>query len=54
MVPRGAEERSKTIRNFKSNEETHQDDHMTDLDAPGGGGWLGCEVNAFSIKYYMY
>ena len=37
MVPRGAEEGSKTIPNRKANEELHQDDHMAVLDPPGEG-----------------
>ena len=38
MVPRRAEEGSKTIPDRKSNEEPHQDDHMTGLGPQGKGG----------------
>ena len=38
MFPRGAEKGSKTIPNRKSNEKAHQDEHMTVVNAPGGGG----------------
>ena len=34
MVPRRAEESEKAIPNRKSNEEPHQDEHMTALDPP--------------------